>query len=80
MFEEGEPGSCAYIIVSGSIECENKQKGKTKIGKGEVLGELSLLYNVIRTHTVRALEKTTIIVIGRELLKRILGANAQYLI
>jgi CRP-like cAMP-binding protein len=23
IFEEGEPGSSAYIIISGSIECES---------------------------------------------------------
>lgn len=79
IFEEGEPGSSAFIVKSGKIQCLSKSNQEVILTAGEVIGELSLLYNTIRTYTVKAVEKTSMLVIGRELLVTVLGEDCQVL-
>lgn len=72
IFAEGESGRCMHIILSGKVEVFRKGGGKPvalmKLGPGESFGEMSLLLasNVGRTASVRAVERTATLMIGRE--------------
>ena len=64
LFEEGDPGDCAYIIESGSVEVSLGKGGRklviATLGAGEVLGEMAIIDNSPRTATARALERTKV--------------------
>ena len=67
---EGEKGDFAFTILSGSVEISKIVEGQKKIlaiiGKNEIVGELAIFSNEIRTATVTALETTVIRVMDRE--------------
>ena len=64
LFEEGDPGECAYIIESGSVEVSLDKGGRklviATLGAGEVLGEMAIIDNCPRTATARAIERTKV--------------------
>ena len=64
LFEEGDHGECAYIIESGTVEVSLNKGGRklviATLGKGEVLGEMSIIDKLPRTATARALEPTKV--------------------
>ena len=71
--EEGEPGSFAYIIKEGKV-CmwSNKNFIKT-LQKNEIFGVKALFYNIKRQTTMIVEEKTTCLVLSREMLVKQLG-------
>ncbi len=70
IFREGAAGNTAFVIESGKVEISARRKGKeeiiTKLGTGELFGEMALLDGHVRTGTARSLTDTTLIVIHRE--------------
>ena len=64
LFEEGDPGECAYIIESGLVEVSLDKGGRklviATLGAGEVLGEMAIIDNCPRTATARAIERTKV--------------------
>ena len=64
LFEEGDPGDCAYIIESGSVEVSLDKGGRklviATLGPGEVLGEMAIVDKFPRTATARAIEHTKV--------------------
>ena len=64
LFEEGDPGDCAYIIESGSVEVSLDKGGRklviATLGPGEVLGEMAIIDKFPRTATARAIEHTKV--------------------
>ena len=75
IFHIGEPGDCAYLVESGSIEVLARNGRAIAIIKaGEIFGEIALLDQLPRTATVRTREQTVLLRIDRshvhELLKR----------
>lgn len=70
-----EPGDCAYLVESGSIEVLGRSGKQLAILRaGEIFGEVTLLDQLPRTATIRTLETTVLLRIDRkhvdELLKR----------
>lgn len=61
---EGEPGDCAYIIETGSLEVSRGEDGRRRslriMGPGEVFGEMAVLSPGPRTATVVALEDSVL--------------------
>ncbi len=61
---EGEPGDCAYIIETGSLEVVRSEGGERRrvrtMGPGEVFGEMAILAPGPRTASVIALEDSTL--------------------
>lgn len=72
IFNEGDPGTSAYIIEEGSVEVSVSNTQTARIGKGELFGEIALVDRLPRTATVRALEDTVLIPIARELVNELL--------
>ncbi|MGB0684145.1 MAG: cyclic nucleotide-binding domain-containing protein [Magnetovibrionaceae bacterium] len=70
LFEEGEMGKAAYLIVQGTVEISrNGPDGReliAQLGRGEVFGEMSLIDNMPRMATALALDDTEVILISLE--------------
>jgi len=63
---EGEEGDRYHVITHGSVEVTKGEREIRRLGKGDGFGEIALLHAVRRTATVRALEETTVLSVGRE--------------
>jgi CRP-like cAMP-binding protein len=79
IIHEGTTGSYAYLIISGSVEV-SKQVGDEKLAlsrlvKGNIFGEMSLVDDKPRSATVVALEDTEVRVITRERFETMLEQN-----
>ncbi|MEJ1379472.1 MAG: cyclic nucleotide-binding domain-containing protein, partial [Candidatus Sedimenticola sp. (ex Thyasira tokunagai)] len=64
LFEKGDPGDCAYIVVSGGLEISTQDTGqKVVLGHvtpGELVGEMAIMESVPRNATATATEDTTL--------------------
>ena len=60
LFREGEPGDAAYIILKGKvsvfIETDKGPVEVAELKRGDVVGEISILCDVPRTASVKAIE------------------------
>ena len=70
IFDQDEPGDCAYMIDSGYVEV-SRDDDRTKtvlavLGPGEIFGEMSLLDGQPRSATATAVHETTVLVISRQ--------------
>ena len=79
IIHEGTTGSYAYLILSGSVEV-SKQVGNEKLVlsrlvKGNIFGEMSLVDDKPRSATIVALEDTEVRVITRERFESMLEQN-----
>jgi MFS family permease len=63
--EQGEAGESFYVVDSGAVDVFVDGARVTTLRKGDYFGEIALLRNVPRTATVRALEHTVLLVLGR---------------
>jgi EAL domain-containing protein (putative c-di-GMP-specific phosphodiesterase class I) len=72
IFKEGDSGDCAYLIEEGSVEVCVSNNQYSKIGKGELFGEIALIDHQPRTATIRATENTVLIPIRRKLIEELL--------
>jgi EAL domain-containing protein (putative c-di-GMP-specific phosphodiesterase class I) len=72
IFREGDPGDCAYIIAEGCVEVGVSSTQRTRIGKGELFGEIALIDHQPRTATVRAVDNTILIPIPRKQVEELL--------
>ncbi len=73
IFRDGEPGNCAYLIEKGSVEISAHRKGKkfvlATLNEGELLGEMALIDDSVRSATATALEETEVVIISLDYLK-----------
>lgn len=76
---EGEASETFYIILSGSAEVflERTQHRIAVLNEGEFFGEMSVLLGLPRTASVKTLEETTVFVLARPHLQRLLENNAR---
>ena len=63
---EGEEGDSYHVITHGSVEVTKGEREIRRLGEGDGFGEIALLHAVRRTATVRALDDTTVLSVGRE--------------
>jgi len=75
---QGESGSEAYVIADGHVEVidESTQRNLATLGRGALFGEAALLSDITRNASVRASEKTTLLVLARDPLLDVLSKNA----
>ena len=70
IFNEGDPGDAAYIILSGTAVVSIKQGSKAleldRIKKGGFVGDISLLCDVPRTATITAQDSLTTLQIKKD--------------
>ena len=64
LFAQGDAGDAAYLVLSGRLRVERPQGGRIQVlrevGRGELVGELSLLTGAPRSATVRATRDTEV--------------------
>jgi signal transduction histidine kinase len=81
LMEEGSPGDALYVIMDGEFEV-TKHSGKQRLvlgvrKSGEVLGEMSLIEQVPRMATVRALRDSQVLAISRNGFHQLIAGNPQ---
>jgi len=79
VIQEGEPGGSLYIILTGSMEV-TKRDGDREITLAtrqacDVLGEMSLIEQMPRTASVRAVEPSELLVVDREAFGQLLARH-----
>uniref|UniRef100_B8HU04 MscS Mechanosensitive ion channel n=1 Tax=Cyanothece sp. (strain PCC 7425 / ATCC 29141) TaxID=395961 RepID=B8HU04_CYAP4 len=77
LFKEGDVAESMYVVLSGKIEtasCQLKQRIRT-YAAGELFGEAPLLLGVPYLVTARAVEKTSLFVIPKANLERLLQSR-----
>ena len=77
---EGDPGDLFYIIKEGQVECSIKGKVLRVIERGEYFGEMALLYDAVRSATITAVNKVSVLSFGRNTLLKVLGEKFQFLL
>jgi hypothetical protein len=81
LFEEGEVGELAFLIISGAVEIFRKSGNQERVlatlGRGEMIGEMSLIDNQPRIASARALQDTEVRVISRDSLQQRLARLEQ---
>jgi CRP/FNR family transcriptional regulator, cyclic AMP receptor protein len=75
LLSEGETGEEAYLIRSGRVEIRkgslsNNPMVVATVGKGDVIGEMSLVNDQPHTMSVVAIEETHVAVISKQEFKR----------
>jgi hypothetical protein len=84
IIHEGTTGSYAYLIVSGSVEVSKKVGDEklvlSRLVKGNIFGEMSLVDDKPRSATIVALEDTEVKVITRERFESMLEQNPRTVI
>jgi len=80
VINQGETGDYLFVVDSGSVECLLKKEGEEKcvkvVKKGDVFGELSLLYNLPRAASVQATELSVCWRLDRETFNNIVRTAA----
>ncbi|MFN4279123.1 cyclic nucleotide-binding domain-containing protein [Thermosynechococcus sp.] len=76
---EGDPGDAFYIVLEGSVEVRSEHLNQilATLYEGEFFGEIAVLTGMPRSATVRALEETTLFVVHRSAVQRLLQAQPQ---
>ena len=71
---EGDEGNNFYIIRTGEVKCtKGGAEVSAKLGKGDFFGELALLSSDKRAATVTTTTDTTVLMLGRAEVTRLLG-------
>ena len=79
VINQGETGNKFYIVVQGQLVAEKKTEGSElpsvvfNYKEGDYFGELSLLHDIKRQASVKALSKVRLASLDRESFKRIFG-------
>ncbi|MDY6898342.1 MAG: cyclic nucleotide-binding domain-containing protein [Cyanobacteriota bacterium] len=76
---EGDSGNSFYVILSGMVEIfsEKLDKHIAKRESGEFIGEMALLMGIPRSASIRTLEDTTLFVVDRDNLQKLLSNYPQ---
>tara|TARA_B100001029_G_C14782695_1_gene297398 strand:- start:31 stop:462 length:432 start_codon:yes stop_codon:yes gene_type:complete len=72
VFNQGEAGDSAFLVISGTLNAEINGKTVGKIEEGEIFGELSLILGQSRKASIKAIIPSEIIEIRKNALEAIL--------
>ncbi|HEX2430258.1 MAG TPA: cyclic nucleotide-binding domain-containing protein [Aestuariivirgaceae bacterium] len=77
LFEQGDPGDAAYVVLNGSAEVlVNRAGSQIKVAdleKNAIVGEIAILCDVPRTATVRAQDRLETLRISKDQFLRLLA-------
>jgi CRP/FNR family transcriptional regulator, cyclic AMP receptor protein len=65
LFHQDQSGSDAFIVLTGDVQIERNGKKVALLGPGQLIGELSLLDQGVRTATVTCATDCDILVLSR---------------
>jgi lysophospholipid hydrolase len=85
LFEEGDPGDRAYILVSGRLQASvrdaaGRDRVVGEIARGEVVGEMALFTGEPRSARVRALRDSELVSLDRPAFERLIAGRPQTLL
>jgi CRP/FNR family cyclic AMP-dependent transcriptional regulator len=67
---EGELGDCMYVVEEGQVQVSVQRMGREfpirTLGPGEILGEMAIFENEVRSATVKAVGRARILTIDRK--------------
>lgn len=63
---QGQEGNSCYIIIQGEVAVEVSGSSRPPLKRGDIMGEISLLFGSARTATLTALTETKVLEISRE--------------
>ena len=79
MFNAGDMGDAAYIVIDGSIEISVPTPGGpivvNKLGRKDIIGEIAIFGDVPRTATATALTPVETLKISKELFEKVIREN-----
>jgi len=79
MFNAGDMGDAAYIVIEGSIEISVPTPGGpivvNKLGRNDIIGEIAIFGDVPRTATAKALTPVETLKISKELFTKVIREN-----
>ena len=68
IFEQGEKGNKAYLLLDGRVAIEVDGKKVSEISEMEIFGEMSLILRKPRTASVRVLKPSIVLPIDEKIL------------
>lgn len=75
VFHEGDPGAGLYVISEGVVAVESNGAELARLGPGAFFGEISLVTDLPRSATVRAVERVEVLAIDRDLIRQACAAQ-----
>jgi len=79
MFNAGDMGDAAYIVIEGSVEISVPTPGGpivvNKLGRNDIIGEIAIFGDVPRTATAKALTPLETLKISKELFTKVIREN-----
>ena len=70
IIRQGEPGNCMYVIQEGEVEVFIEDQGReihlAVLGEGELIGEMAIFENEVRSASVRALKEARILTVDKK--------------
>ena len=73
IFEQGDKGDKAYLLLDGRVAIEVNGKKVAEISEMEIFGEMSLILNKPRTASIKALRPSIVLPIDQKILKDLLS-------
>jgi NTE family protein len=82
LMAEGEPGDSMYISVSGRLRAyvrreDGSQRMVREMSRGQVIGEMSLITDEVRSATVVAIRDSVLVRLDKEAFTRLIAGSAQ---
>jgi hypothetical protein len=79
IIREGDAGDAAYVVVSGRCRAYRnvgaEQETLEVMGAGDVFGEMALILDEPRAATVEAMDRVTVLVLGKQTMTEGLGVD-----
>lgn len=76
IFVKGQPGREMFVILGGKVEVRDEHRVLATLSKGDMVGEMAFVSREPRSATVMALEPTSVLVVSRETIHRLLSKDA----
>jgi cGMP-dependent protein kinase len=77
---KGDAANSYYVIKEGTVECWDDDKFIRDLHEGDAFGEQALYQSSTRALSVKAKTKTTCLVLSRDTLTKVLGADIETII
>ena len=82
LMAQGEPGESMYLTVSGRLRAyvrgdDGQQRRVADMGRGQVIGEISLFTDAPRSATVVAVRDSVLVRLTKDVFKTLLASSAQ---
>jgi MFS family permease len=74
---QGDPGDTFYIVAAGRLEAVVDGRVTGPLSAGDSFGEIALLRDVPRTATVRAIEPSAVVALGRDPFRAAIASHGE---